>query len=70
LTKEPLKIVDGCVKVPDRPGLGIEPDLAQIEAAHALYRKVGHGARDDAVPMQFLTSGWTYDPKRPAFGRR
>ena len=42
----------GCVKVAEQPGLGIEPDLERIEAAHALYRKVGSGARDDAVAIQ------------------
>src|SRR5438874_9202069 len=36
LTKEPLAIRGGMVAVPDRPGLGIEIDLAQIEHAHAL----------------------------------
>jgi len=65
LTKEPLKIVKGTITVPDAPGLGIEADMAQIEAAHALYQKVGSGARDDAMAMQFLVPGWKFDPKRP-----
>jgi len=69
LTVEPLRIVGGQVEVPQRPGLGIEPDMDRIMAAHALYNKVGAGARDDAMAMQHLVPGWTYDPKRPAFGR-
>ncbi len=69
LTREPLQIVDGQVAVPDRPGLGIEPDMARIEAAHALYKQVAQGARDDAVAMRCLFPGWTYDPKRPSFAR-
>ena len=70
LTREPLRIQGGQVQVPQRPGLGIEPDMDAIEAAHALYRKVATGARDDAMAMRQLVPGWTYDPKRPALGRR
>ncbi|NGZ86878.1 enolase C-terminal domain-like protein [Duganella aceris] len=69
LTREPLQIVDGAVAVPDRPGLGIEPDMDRIERAHELYRQVGQGARDDAVAMRFLVPGWRYDPKRPSLAR-
>ena len=47
LTGEPLRIVDGAIVVPDRPGLGIELDMECIEAAHALYCKLGLGERDD-----------------------
>jgi glucarate dehydratase len=65
LTKEPLKIVDGKIDVPGRPGLGIEIDLGQIERAHALYNTMGLGARDDATAMQFLVPGWKFNPKRP-----
>ncbi|QOY96604.1 glucarate dehydratase [Massilia sp. UMI-21] len=69
LTREPLQIVGGAVVVPDKPGLGIAPDMARIDAAHALYRKVGQGARDDALAMRYLVPGWTYDPKRPSLAR-
>ncbi|MBV2262287.1 MAG: glucarate dehydratase [Thauera sp.] len=70
LTREPLRIVGGEVAVPDRPGLGIEPDLDRILQAHELYKKVGSGARDDAMAMQYLVPGWKYDPKQPSLGRR
>jgi glucarate dehydratase len=69
LTKEPLQIRGGMVAVPERPGLGIEIDLDQIERANALYKSHGLGARDDAMAMQYLISGWTFDNKRPALVR-
>ncbi|MCJ0973579.1 glucarate dehydratase [Pseudomonas sp. PS1] len=69
LTREPLQIVGGEIRVPDRPGLGIEPDMDRIMAAHDLYNKVATGARDDAMAMQYLVPGWAYDPKRPSLGR-
>ena len=70
LTREPLQIVGGEVAVPDRPGLGIEPDMDRILQAHELYKKVGTGARDDAMAMQYLVPGWKYDPKQPSLGRQ
>ena len=69
LTKEPMRIVGGHVAVPDRPGLGIEIDMDRVLAAHELYKKIGTSARDDAMAMQYLVPGWTYDPKRPSLGR-
>ena len=65
LTNEPLKIEGGRVTVPEKPGLGIELDMEQVAAAHQLYLQVGLGARDDAAAMQYLVSGWKFDPKRP-----
>ena len=69
LTKEPFRIVGGELTVPERPGLGVEIDMARLEAANQLYRQHGLGARDDAVAMQFLISGWKFDNKRPALVR-
>jgi glucarate dehydratase len=43
--------------------------MAEVEKAHRLYNEHGLGARDDAVAMQYLIPGWTFDPKRPAFVR-
>src|SRR3984885_4278559 len=65
LTKNPFSIVDGRIIVPEAPGLGLEVDMEQIESAHALYQKLGLGARDDRAAMQYLVPGWTFDPKRP-----
>ncbi|AMO98629.1 glucarate dehydratase [Collimonas arenae] len=69
LTKEPLQIVGGMVEVPKAPGLGIELDLAELEAAHQLYRNMGLGARDDAIAMQYLIPGWKFDNKKPCLLR-
>lgn len=69
LTREPLKIEDGHITVPDRPGLGVELDMSQVEKAHELYLKHGLGARDDATAMQYLIKGWRFDNKRPCLVR-
>ena len=69
LTKEPLRIRGGAVQVPERPGLGVELDMAEVEKAHRLYLDHGLGARDDAVAMQFLVPGWRFDAKRPCLVR-
>jgi glucarate dehydratase len=69
LTREPLQIVGGKVKVPRKPGLGIEIDLDELEKAHALYQQHGLGARDDAIAMQYLISNWKFDNKRPCLVR-
>ncbi|OFJ53787.1 enolase C-terminal domain-like protein [Mycolicibacterium grossiae] len=69
ITTRPYPIVDGYLDVPDAPGLGVELDEDAVAAAHALYLAEGLGARDDAVAMQYLIPGWTFDPKRPALQR-
>ncbi|MEQ4576235.1 MAG: glucarate dehydratase [Gammaproteobacteria bacterium] len=69
LTREPLKIEGGLVRVPERPGLGIELDVEALEAAHAVYQGMGLGGRDDAAAMQFLLPGWSFDNKRPCMVR-
>jgi glucarate dehydratase len=69
LTVDPLQIVDGHVQVPNKPGLGIELDMVEVEKAHQLYRQHGLGSRDDAIAMQYLIPGWTFNPKRPALDR-
>jgi glucarate dehydratase len=65
LTRDPLRITGGQITVPQHPGLGIELDMQQVEAAHQLYLREGLGARDDAIAMQYLRQGWKFDPKRP-----
>jgi len=69
LTKEPLVIKAGRLRIPQRPGLGVEVDFDQLEKAHALYVEKGLGARDDAAAMQYLIPGWKFDPKRPCLVR-
>jgi len=65
LTREPFRILDGAIEIPERPGLGIEIEMDQIEKAHDLYLRAGVHVRDDAAAMQFLVPGWRFDPKRP-----
>jgi glucarate dehydratase len=69
LTRDPLHIADGSIAVPQAPGLGIELDLREVEKANALYRQVAAGGRDDAMAMQYLIPGWTFDAKRPCLVR-
>ncbi|WP_406034787.1 glucarate dehydratase [Nocardioides sp. NBC_00163] len=69
LTESPLEIRDGAVAVPTAPGLGIRLDRDRVAAAHELYLEHGLGVRDDGVAMQYLVSGWTFDPKRPCLVR-
>ena len=69
LTKEPLEIIGGHVQVPKKPGLGVELDMVEVEKAHRLYKQHGLGARDDAMAMQSLIPGWSFNPKRPALDR-
>jgi len=69
LTREPLRIEGGCIRVPDRPGLGIELDMDEVGRAHQRYLQHGLGTRDDAVAMQYLVPGWQFDSKRPCLVR-
>jgi glucarate dehydratase len=69
LTKNPLKIEGGMIRVPDAPGLGVEPDMDEIERAHRLYLEKGLGARDDAIAMQYLIPGWKFNNKKPCLVR-
>jgi glucarate dehydratase len=69
LTRSPLQIREGQIAVPTAPGLGVELDRDALDAAHELYLEHGLGARDDAVAMQYLIPGWTFDAKRPCLVR-
>lgn len=69
LTKEPMQIVDGCIDLPKKPGLGIEVDREQVLKANKLYLDNCLGARDDTIGMQYLIPGWKFDNKRPCLVR-
>jgi len=69
LTREPFQIKGGLVAVPQRGGLGVEIDRAEVEKAHSVYKSLDLGARDDAAAMQFLIPGWKFDPKKPCLVR-
>lgn len=69
LTEEPLQIREGQIEVPQRPGLGVELNRERVNEAHELYLEHGLGSRNDAVSMQYLIPGWTFDSKSPALVR-
>lgn len=69
LTKEPFKIVDGKITVPNKPGLGVEIDMDQVEKAHKLYTENCLGARDDAAAMQYIIPDWKFNNKKPCLCR-
>ena len=69
LTQEPLQIKGGMIEVPTQPGLGVKLNMDAVEAAHQLYLQHGLGARNDAMAMQYLIPGWTFNPKMPAMVR-
>ena len=69
ITKEPFKIEGGLLTVPDKPGLGVEIDMAEVDKAHAAYNQLPAGARNDAAAMQYLIPGWAFDPKKPCLVR-
>ncbi len=69
LTREPLRIEGGRIRVPDAPGLGVRIDPVELQRAHEAYLRLGGGSRDDAAAMQFLVPGWRFDPKRPSLER-
>jgi glucarate dehydratase len=69
MTQNPYQIIDGFITVPDRPGLGVEVNMEAIEDANRLYRTHGLAGRDDALAMQYLIPGWSFDNKRPCLVR-
>jgi glucarate dehydratase len=69
LTKNPLSIKDGMLAVPERSGLGVDLDFDAVDRAHALYKTLRSGSRDDAAAMQYLIPNWKFDPKRPCLLR-
>ncbi|MEV0357548.1 enolase C-terminal domain-like protein [Nocardia sp. NPDC050697] len=69
VTRDPYRIADGQLTLPDRPGLGVELDEERVAAANELYLREGLGDRNDAATMQYLVPGWTFDSKRPALVR-
>jgi glucarate dehydratase len=69
LTKEPFQIKGGHVQVPQKPGLGVELDMQEVERAHRLYKEKALGARDDGIAMQYLIPNWKFDNKMPCMVR-
>jgi len=69
LTVEAPEIKGGLVKVPEKPGLGVDVDMEQVLKAHELYKSQALNARDDSIGMQYLIPGWKFDNKRPCMVR-
>jgi len=53
-----LPIREGRMKVPERPGVGVELDLDKLARAHETYRRCGMRDRDDAHTMRLVEPGW------------
>jgi glucarate dehydratase len=47
-----VPIVNGCVQIPDRPGLGIELDYDQLARGKERYEKCPYRKRDDTAEMR------------------
>jgi glucarate dehydratase len=60
---ERIEIVDGCVEVSDKPGLGVEVDEEKLAALHENYVRAKQHRRDDVSEMRKYDPTW--EPKRP-----
>ena len=50
---------DGCVRVTDRPGLGVELDMDQLERGKERFEKCPYRKRDDTAEMRkHVDSTW------------
>jgi glucarate dehydratase len=47
-----VPIVNGCVRIPDKPGLGVELDYDQLARGKERYLKCNYRKRDDQAEMQ------------------
>jgi glucarate dehydratase len=55
-----VPIVDGCVEIPDKPGLGVTLDTDQLERGKERFRNCPYRKRDDEAEMQkHVDSNWT-----------
>lgn len=54
-----VRFVDGCVKIPDTPGLGVELDYDQLARGEERYTKCRYRKRDDEVEMRkHIDANW------------
>jgi glucarate dehydratase len=55
-----IPFVDGCVRIPDRPGLGVELDYDQLARGRERYAKCPYRKRDDEAEMRkHVDPGWS-----------
>jgi glucarate dehydratase len=69
LTKNPYKIINGKISVPNAPGLGLEINMDEVMKAHEVYKQLSNGTRNDAESMQYLIPDWAFDSKKPCMVR-
>ncbi len=53
-----LRIENGKMKVPDRPGVGVDLDRDKLAKAHETYQRCGMRRRDDAATMRLVEPQW------------
>jgi len=54
-----VPIVDGCVEIPDKPGLGVELDYDQLAKGRERYQKCPYRKRDDEAQMRkYIDPNW------------
>ena len=54
-----VPIVNGCVEIPDKPGLGVELDYDQLARGRERYAKLTYRKRDDEAEMrQHVDPNW------------
>ncbi|MHC4678416.1 MAG: enolase C-terminal domain-like protein [Planctomycetota bacterium] len=55
-----VSIVNGCVRIPDKPGLGVELDYDQLARGRERYDKCPYRKRDDEAQMRkHIDPNWT-----------
>jgi glucarate dehydratase len=59
-----IPIVDGCVTLPDGPGLGVEIDQKQLQILHQQFLDCGLKERNDEIEMQKVNPDWTFQLQR------
>ena len=47
-----VPIVEGCVEITDKPGLGVELDYDQLARGRERYQKCPYRKRDDTAEMR------------------
>jgi glucarate dehydratase len=54
-----VPIVNGCVQITDKPGLGVELDYDQLARGRERYAKLTYRKRDDEAEMrQHVDPNW------------
>ena len=54
-----VPIINGCVKIPEKPGLGVELDYDQLARGRERYEKCPYRKRDDEAEMRkHIDSNW------------